>query len=999
MRLHSLEIAAFGPFKAPQSVDFDRLSTGGLFLLEGPTGAGKTTILDAITYALYGRLSVSTATTDRLYCGYAESGDKPSVALEFSVGVRRFRVTRTPPYPRPKLRGEGDVDEKPTAHLESLNGATWTSESSEIKEVTAEITRIIGLTGNQFTQVAILPQGEFAKFLRADDDQRRELLTTLFETHLYDKITAELEDRAKSARRGLDQAKVAIGNACAAAMEAAGCDEARRALVNEMSDEKRRDEFVAIAKELAEASAARATAHTEARAALDSARAEEQRLLRLLNLAKAHANARRDADEHERTRDQHVQRMAELDLATKAAPLRPLLDALEEANIKLASEHQRLSEIETNPSEEHVDGLGGEAEEQLAADLVRRAGELQHLVDEERALPYKESDQRSLEDDANDAHDELTKLSLLNAELPGRITQARLAWASAEKLANAASAQKETLAHLAGQLDAAKALAASGIAELALNAGQTAADSARQDASVHYQMLVKAKLAGMSAELALKLVDGEPCLVCGASEHPSPASGLGDRVSDEVLSQAKATSEDADKKCAATRAELAELRESRAKQRGISHGQTTDTLENSVHAQKLLVTSAQQAQTQLEALSTELVALENEYLSAAERLRSASAKEAIASQAATAGGVELARIREEIEMDAQGHPSVGAQQEALRSQARQRKAIASRIQAIAHALQDVSETSNRAEAQAREGGFSTVADARLAFVGPALVADLRAQVESWAQSHAGFVARLADPDFQEVAASDVDSLASLVQSAVLDRESCQSAETAAIGQHVRTESQQTAFARCLIDVDRAEDAHCQLSASTASVVQLDGLTRGVAGSRRVSLTTYVLRTWFQHVAEAANIRLATMSSGRYLLNRIDESNERTNARSGLTLEIVDQHTGKTRHPESLSGGETFFTALALALGLADVVKSEAGGVDLDTLFIDEGFGTLDPDTLDRVMDVIEDLRERGRVVGIISHVAELKDRVNERLEVRQVDTAALHGPSLVRVVA
>ncbi len=999
MRLHSLEIVAFGPFKSLQSIDFDRLSTGGLFLLEGPTGAGKTTILDAITYALYGRLSVSTANTDRLYSGYAEPGDKPVVTLEFSVSGKRFKVTRTPPYTRQKLRGEGEILEKPTAHLESLHGTAWTSESSEVKEVTAEITRVIGLTGNQFTQVAILPQGEFAKFLRANDDERRELLTTLFATHIYDKITAEFEDRAKTARRSLEQARVSIGKACAAALEASGCDEERRALINAMSDVERHDEFAAISSELDESTESLATNRANAVAALVSARAEEQQLVRLLKLTEDHGNAQRELDIHEQTRNQHDEWIAELDLATRAAPLRPLLEALDDAREKLSHHQGMLHELEANPTEDHINGLGVAVEEQRAADLVRRAGELQHLVEEEAELPSRERDQRALVDKATDAHDELMRLSRLRAELPDRIAQARLARENATELANITSTHQQALEQLNAQVDAAKKLASSDSTELELANEHAAAASARGRASADYERLVKTKLAGMSAELALKLIDGEPCLVCGATEHPTPAAHTGEAVSDETLEAAKTTSIETDSRASFAGAELAELKEFRAGQRGISQGQTVDALEESVRAQALLVTAAQQAQTQLEVLSADLAALELKQESAAEELLSAGAQEATTSQAAIAAGLELTRIREAIGEKTADHPSVGAHQEALRSQAQHCTEIASVIQSIAHASQVVHDTSKRVENQAREGGFPTIADAQSALAEPALIADLQARVMGWDQIHAGLVARLANPDFEEVAERDVAPLRTQVEIAALARESCQSAETAAISEHVRAESQQTAFARCLIDVARTEEHHRRVSASHASVVQLDGLTRGVAGSRRVNLTTYVLRQWFQHVVAAANVRLATVSSGRYQLNRIDESNERANARTGLTLEIVDQYTGKTRHPDSLSGGETFFTALALALGLADVVKSEAGGVDLDTLFIDEGFGTLDADTLDKVMDVIDDLRERGRVVGIISHVAELKDRVNERLEVRQVDTDALHGPSFVRVIA
>ena len=173
-----------------------------------------------------------------------------------------------------------------------------------------------------------------------------------------------------------------------------------------------------------------------------------------------------------------------------------------------------------------------------------------------------------------------------------------------------------------------------------------------------------------------------------------------------------------------------------------------------------------------------------------------------------------------------------------------------------------------------------------------------------------------------------------------------------------------------------------------------GLARGTEGQRKIALTTYVLRLWFEQVVQAANARLAAMSSGRYELRRTDEGESRRQ-RTGLTLAVIDRHTGAERSPKSLSGGETFYTSLALALGLADVVKAEAGGVELDTLFIDEGFGSLDPQTLDQVMAVIDDLRDRGRAVGIVSHVTDLKDRVYERLEVRRLRD----GSSAATVIA
>ncbi|MDQ6938188.1 MAG: SMC family ATPase, partial [Actinomycetota bacterium] len=220
------------------------------------------------------------------------------------------------------------------------------------------------------------------------------------------------------------------------------------------------------------------------------------------------------------------------------------------------------------------------------------------------------------------------------------------------------------------------------------------------------------------------------------------------------------------------------------------------------------------------------------------------------------------------------------------------------------------------------------------------------------------------------------------------------AERATRAAHEHAQRSVNRFTARLEELTTATAASAAIQVENRTVVHLADLARGMDGHVRMTLTTYVLRHWFAQVVAAANGRLAAMSSGRYALRRIDHG-VRARDRGGLTLSVVDEHTGEERDPRSLSGGETFYTSLALALGLADVVTAEAGGIDLDTLFIDEGFGSLDADTLDDVMSVVDDLRDRGRVVGIVSHLAELKDRIPERLAVRRRPD----GSSEVRLIA
>ncbi|MEO8888134.1 MAG: SbcC/MukB-like Walker B domain-containing protein, partial [Jatrophihabitantaceae bacterium] len=305
--------------------------------------------------------------------------------------------------------------------------------------------------------------------------------------------------------------------------------------------------------------------------------------------------------------------------------------------------------------------------------------------------------------------------------------------------------------------------------------------------------------------------------------------------------------------------------------------------------------------------------------------------------------------------------------------------------------------SRRAEREAAGRGFADLSAAAVAVRSEADQLGLQRAVDQWQADGERLRSAAAADEFTEVGPSGIEAAQRRVTTAQLtlagtERSAQDAADHAELARH-RVERLGTRRA----EVARAAQALFTLEEQAAPVVYLAKLTRGMTGQRRVALTTYVLRHWFEQVVQAANLRLASMSSGRYELLRVDgvPAGGSKAERTGLTLQVVDRHTGEQRSPRSLSGGETFYTSLALALGLADVVRAQAGGVELDTLFIDEGFGSLDPDTLEEVMSVIDDLRDRGRVVGIVSHVADLKDRIAEHIEVRRI----ADGSSVLRVVA
>ncbi|HKR72202.1 MAG TPA: SMC family ATPase, partial [Streptosporangiaceae bacterium] len=320
MRLHTLDLQAFGPFATPQRIDFDRLASGGLFLLEGPTGAGKTTVLDAITFALYGGLAGEDAGEDRLHSHFARPDVEPSVTMEFSLRGIRYRITRAPEHRRPKRRGHGFTTEAMRVYLERRDGTSWATMSANKAEVGDLIDQIVGLNRTQFTQVMLLPQGEFARFLRSDDDARRAVLTKLFGTELYDQITAELDRRRAAAIRARQVAGAEIAASVSAAAEAAGLDAPARGELIGMESGPRASALRQRRDDLAAALARSATALEHAEAATNSAHAADQQAARQAALMTRLTDALDALHAHEASRGEHDRRARRLDAARRAEP-------------------------------------------------------------------------------------------------------------------------------------------------------------------------------------------------------------------------------------------------------------------------------------------------------------------------------------------------------------------------------------------------------------------------------------------------------------------------------------------------------------------------------------------------------------------------------------------------------------------------------------------------------------------------------------------------------
>ena len=565
MRLHSLDLQAFGPFATPQQVDFDRLAGGGLFLLEGPTGAGKTTVLDAITFALYGGLAGEDAGEDRLHSHFASPDVEPSVTLEFSLRGIRYRITRVPEHRRPKRRGQGFTTEAMRVHLERRDGTGWASLSSNKAEVGDLIDQVVGLNRMQFTQVMLLPQGEFARFLRSDDDARRAVLTKLFGTELYDQITAELDHRRAEAVRARQAADAGIAAAVSATAEAAGLDAPARGDLIGMAPGPRTAALQQLSDDLAAALARSAADLERAAAAAKAAHTADQEAAGQAALMTRLTDALTSLRAHEATRAEHDRRSARLDAARRAEPVRPLLAMLTEAEAAADSERAALRDlfgfqapdVTPPPAGELASLLDRDADEELvrrtrqaAADQAeagqRAAAGLDHLAAAEATVRGRENAVSELGRAAAQAASHVASLTAMREQLPDRITEAEAQLAAARDTAASVAADRQRQAELARLGAAARRLAEIEPLRAAAAARLRTSVDTHQRLVDEHQRAMDGRLAGLAAELAAELADGSPCPVCGSATHPQPATPTAAAVTAESVAAARELRDEAE---------------------------------------------------------------------------------------------------------------------------------------------------------------------------------------------------------------------------------------------------------------------------------------------------------------------------------------------------------------------------------------------------------------------------------------------------------------------
>lgn len=1037
MRILRLTMDAVGPFPGHEVIDFEAFSDAGRFLLSGPTGAGKSTIIDAIVFALYGKVSGGRDSSDsRIRSRYASEQAKTEVELIFSTSSGNYKVRRQPAYERVKKNGKGVTKQNAKAWLFKLDEQLRevSEPLTKTSDVGTEITRIVGLSREQFTQTVVLPQGKFAQFLRSTSKDRQDLLQELFGTAIFEDLQLDLVERARKVKKNqeaLDATLRANLGVLASLLDEAPQLDPARCLVYEPVPEVD-CEFNPL--ETAWTSRFKPLTpwleHNQRCANLEvSALRGQEDKLRSDFAYQRDLAARQErylalTKEHEQLVAQgpaQRQRLAQIQALQALSDLKPWHEQLKQAQAQQAVAQRQLSQalaLEQLESDERaqavlqpLDYRGAQA---LSVQLTAQVAALNPQVELEAGLAGRRRDLQTKTQAHESANAKLAQGRERENQLPTQI-------ASKQELLEQLNEQAATLptAQLA-QEQATQTLKLAKAHEQLVKDHQRARKLQQlvalelKQASQRHKHMLEQWLSQSALNLAQNLVAGEPCPVCGATEHPAPATQGGENISQEQLDQALEEVNEAQEELSQASEKVTKLAaQLEAQPCQLSPAQAREQLQEA----KATLAAARQASEQASSCKAQIAKLNAQL----EALRADNQ----AAQARLAGDAkEIQLLGEKIDADAaslscEGFESVAAKVEYLSQ-------LAAALEQLANAAQELDQCKKRAQqaadsfaaqwAQASESfadhsakpaapaptdpaeteptqaeptqdtsanvqdGY---AQACQAFAGLDLAA-LKATSASYEKSLSINQAALAELEGIELTPPPLEQTQAQLEQAQAKTQACQTYASTwqAFAGQVNAQ---------LAKLNKLLARRSQASATDAQLLALASAANG-DNHARLTLSAWVLQAHFRQVLVFANERLGVIGAGRYELINVDSEEDTRQQKQGLGLAVVDHLSGTTRSPRTLSGGESFYVSLALALALADVVATQNGGIEMNTLFIDEGFGSLDEGTLAEVMDVLGALHSGGRVVGIVSHVSELKRAIPAAVEVRPL----LGGGSTLR---
>lgn len=1036
MRILRLTMDAVGPFPGHEVIDFEAFSDAGRFLLSGPTGAGKSTIIDAIVFALYGKVSGGRDSSDsRIRSRYASEQAKTEVELIFSTSSGNYKVRRQPAYERVKKNGKGVTKQNAKAWLFKLDEQLRevSEPLTKTNDVGTEITRIVGLSREQFTQTVVLPQGKFAQFLRSTSKDRQDLLQELFGTAIFEDLQLDLVERARKVKKNqeaLDATlRANLGVLASLLDEAPQLDPARCLVYEPVPEVDCEFDPLETAWDSRFESLTPWLEHNQRCANLEvSALREQEDKLRSEFASQRDLAARQErylalTKEHEQLVAQgpaQRQRLSQIQALQALSDLKPWHEQLKQAQQAVAqrqlSQALALEQLESDERAQAVlqplDYRGAQA---LSVQLTAQVAALSPQVELEAGLAGRRRDLQTKTQAHESASAKLAQGREHENQLPTQI-------ASKQELLEQLNEQAATLptAQLAQEQAAQTLKLAKDHEQLvkdhqrARKLQQLVALELKQTSQSHKHMLEQ-WLSQSALNLAQNLVAGEPCPVCGSTEHPAPATQGGENISQEQLDQAleKVNEVQGELSQASERVtKLAAQLEAQPCQ--LSPAQAREQLQEA----KAALTAAQQASEQASSCKAQIAKLNAQL----EALRADNQT----AQARLAGDAkEIQLLGEKIEADAaslscEGFESVAAKVEYLSQ-------LAAALEQLAKAGQELDQCKKRAQ-QAADSFAAQWAQASANFADhsakpaapaptdPAETGPTQAEPtqdtsvanvqDGYAQACQAFAGL--DLAALKAAAASYEKSLSINQAALAELEGIELTPPPLEQTQGQLEQAQAKTQACQTYASTWQAFAGQVNAQLAKLNELlarrskasdkDGQLLALASAAngdnqaRLTLSAWVLQAHFRQVLVFANERLGVIGAGRYELINVDSEEDTRQQKQGLGLAVVDHLSGTTRSPRTLSGGESFYVSLALALALADVVATQNGGIEMNTLFIDEGFGSLDEGTLAEVMDVLSALHSGGRVVGIVSHVSELKRAIPAAVEVRPL----LGGGSTLR---
>lgn len=1025
MKINRVTATGFGPFKSQQVVDFDAFDAEGLFLISGKTGAGKSSILDAVTFALYGTTPRYEGKSEARYrSDHIKPGEQCEVAVEFSVGGDRYRVIRSPEYTRPKQRGEGETRQPAKASLElQLADGTWQGKATLPSQVGNMVQDIVGLNANQFLQVMLLAQNRFQEFLVAETRDRRQLLKQLFSTERFEDYENQLDIRRSSLEKNVGKVQVALTETTrhlqelVSSLVLAGISKGNQVGTEDVTAvvTEGEDDIVLIDGVMPDVEgyrlwlaqvAKRATANLEqmqtesqsANAALAQAQLELARIEEVSRLQRKRATAQAILAETADLQPQCEDWRKELALNERAQRALPTLRSAKDAAKAVAAATTRRQQTEADLAKLSLlcetDQTVGPQLDKLITAIQNQSGD--YLAETQNCRDLVTGELAASQTPLN------MELALpgLTAELATAATRTSQKTESRAELLAEIARQKELLvrheaeiaevtpiAETLGlcQTELAKAtelkqmVATVTTKRLAAAQAEQKAEAAAAEqkaAALEVDRLWEARFQGIAGELATELTPGEPCRVCGATEHPAPAPPEETQVTAEVVAEAQRNAQAATERATAAHQAFISVSQEVTKLDALAGGATAAQAEaaevlasQNVAAATTAATTRAKLTKAVADLTAKIAAQSNEAELLVADIQQLTSAETVAKE-------KLATAAQQVETATKGFATIT---ERVQQLTKAEKALTE--------LLDATLAFDTAQAANQKAQSDTVAilaelqfeDAREA-EGAVLPEQQRqavaAQLQQIEHRAAAAQADLSDPALQEIPLEPVET--EPASQAVAEAQAAMTKASERLGAAGQLQTQ----VADLVSQARSNYAKAEAAIAEFTVVKrLSDTIRGLPpNERRMRLIDYVLAAELEQIVAAANGRLRTMRNGRYTLEHSDAKGKKA-AQSGLGLQIMDAHTGVARPTQSLSGGEKFLASLALALGLAETVANRAGGITLDTLFIDEGFGSLDDETLEIAMETLDSLRNNGRTVGVISHVGLMQERIPARVEV------------------